>query len=94
MYQEVFFFLACLSITPNLLLAQIDIVTNPETDDGVITYVTFVEGEINATVECTVINNGVTQVVTGWFIQRDSVESMITPISFSNGMPTDPIGLS
>ncbi len=93
MRWRLFFFVVCLIISPKLLLAQIEIDTNPETEDGVITYVSFVEGETNATVECTVINNGVTQVVTDWFIQRES-DSMVTQISFSNGIPTNPIDLA
>ena len=69
--MRLFFFVVCLLITPKLLLAQIDIVTNPETEDGVITYVLFVEGEINATVECTVTNNGVTQVSCYWMVHTE-----------------------
>ena len=51
------------------------------------------EDELNFTLQCSVFNNDI-KVVTEWFIQRDSIETVVTSIVFTNGIISTPEGLA
>ena len=67
--------------------------SNPSTVSGGGTlYVPVDEGQLNFLIECVVFNGG-SQAVTSWAIQRDGIESMLTSITFMNGMISTPADL-
>ena len=73
------------------VLCQIVITTVPDTSNGD-AYVAAVLGEANVTLECTLFVNG-DQFGTGWFIQRQSIESEVVLIVHGDGVPSVPANL-
>ena len=73
-------------LLPYYGLSQTVVTTVPDTTDGD-AYLSAVEGEANVTIECNVTVGG-GPLNTRWFIRRESVDTIVTEITYStNGIP-------
>ena len=79
-----------LSLLP-CVLCQTVVTTVPDTSNGD-AYVAAVLGEANVTLECVIFFGG-TQFTTSWFIQRQSLDSVVDDIVHTNGVPSAPDNL-
>ena len=73
------------------VLCQTVVTTVPDTSNGD-AYVAAVLGEANVTLECVLLFNGL-QFNTRWFIQRQSLDSVVVEILHTNGVPSSPANL-
>ena len=73
------------------VLCQTVITTVPDTSNGD-AYVAAVLGEANVTMECLAFFDG-TQFNTNWYIQRQSIDSVVEGIAHNNGVPSSPANL-
>ena len=79
-----------LSFLPCVLCVTV-ITTVPDTSNGD-AYIAAVLGEANVTLECVLLFNG-DQFNTRWFIQRQSLDSVVEEILHNNGVPSSPANL-
>ena len=73
------------------VLCQTVVTTVPDTSNGD-AYVAAVLGEANVTLECVLFVGG-TQITSQWFIQRQSLDSVVVDILHNNGVPSAPANL-